>query len=157
MKVLLHCFFSVTALLLPVAALAGAADPSALSATTGATGPVAASSSAGPVLPSLIRLIGGFVLVIVLVYACAIFFKKMSRRRSSGGTRAMNVLDVLPLGAKSRLVSVKIGCRVYVVGAGESQVNAITSMDEAEYNSLTDEDQAEVVPFRERLRQLARK
>jgi flagellar biogenesis protein FliO len=145
MKSLALYSLPVAALLLPVAALAGAAEP------------VAVSGGAGPVLPSLIRLIGGFVLVIVLVYACAIFFKKMSRRRNTGGTRAMNVLDILPLGAKSRLISVKIGCRVYVVGAGESQVNAITSMDEDEYRSLTDEDQAEVVPFRERLKKLARK
>jgi flagellar biogenesis protein FliO len=69
----------------------------------------------------------------------------------------MKVLGVLPLGAKTRLVTVRIGHRVYVVGAGESQVTAITSMDDDEYRLLTEEDGADVVPFRERLKRLAGK
>jgi flagellar biosynthetic protein FliO len=118
---------------------------------------IATNGPQGPVLPSLIRLLGAFILVIVLVYTCSIFFKKMSRRNTAGGSRVMSVLDVLPLGAKARLVTVKIGHNVYVIGAGESQVNTIASMDEQEYRLLSEQDRVDVVPFRERLKKLARK
>lgn len=111
----------------------------------------------GSVLPSLLRLLGAFVLVIALVFTCSVVFRRLTSRRRGGGTRAMNVLDVLPLGAKSRLVTVKIGRRVYVIGAGESSVNRIADMEEDEYQLVFGDDEVPVVPFKERLLKLARK
>lgn len=121
----------------------------------------AAAEPAGPAMespmPSLLRLALAFAGVIGLVYAVSFVLRRAGNRRRRSGSRLVNVVDVLPLGPKARLVTVKIGGRVVVVGAGESSVTRIAEIDSEEYRELVDGDDAPVIPFRDRLRRLAGK
>lgn len=115
-------------------------------------------SAPAPVFPSLLRIGLSFAGVIALVYLLSMLLKRMDRRKQTRGNNFMNVLEVLPLGPKTKLVTVKLGQQVIVIGAGESSVNRITELGEAEYTAVCGQDEnGPVVSFKDRLGKLARK
>jgi flagellar biosynthetic protein FliO len=58
------------------------------------------------------------------------FFSGSLRRRAS--RRSLQVLDVLPLGGKQRLVVVRCYDRSFLLGVGDREVNPITELDAEE-------------------------
>ncbi len=117
-----------------------------------------AEAAGSPVFPSLMRLGAALAAVVALVYLVSIFLKRTGNRKRSQKNNLMNVLEVLPLGTKTKLITVKLGQQVIVIGAGESSVTRITELNEAEYTSFYGrEPEGPVVSFKEQLLKLARK
>lgn len=122
---------------------------------------LAASSGLRPsetsVIPSIMRLglaLGG---VVALVYLVAFLLRRSRNGVKARSNHLMNVVEVLPLGPKSRLVAVRVGERILVVGAGESSVNPVAELGEDEAEPLLETGTHTVIPFRERLLRLAGK
>jgi len=142
------------------AALAGTGIFSVVVLSAAAVSAQSPGTIAGDVspLPSLVRLLAAFIAVVVLLFVMSALLKRFRNRKRAGTDRFTDVLEVLPLGAKSKLITVRLGRRIVVLGAGDSSVNRIAELDESEYNSSLDrEDGAAVVSFRERFAALARK
>ena len=68
----------------------------------------------------------------------------------------MNVLDVLPIGSKSKLVAVQIRDRVLIVGAGDADVRTLAEFDGEDFIAAAGEA-SDASAFRERLLRLVRK
>lgn len=111
----------------------------------------------GPVMPSALRLIIAFAVVILLLFGLRAVLRRMSSPNRSATNKLMNVVEVLPVGPKAKLVTVRVGERLVVVGAADSSVTHITDISWEEYESFTSESHSNVVPFKERLLRLARK
>jgi len=67
--------------------------------------------------------------VIGLLYLCFYLLRRLAGRRRLPESGSMKVLDVLPLGPKTRLVTLQMGRRVLLIGAGEQSVNAVAEFD----------------------------
>jgi len=92
----------------------------------------------GPDLTRYFLACGGLV---VLVGCLALGFKRVFARtlRARAARRSLRVLDVLPLGGAKRLVVVRCFDRVFLVGQGEKELNAIAELD-AEHGEETPGD-----------------
>ncbi len=108
----------------PCAALAALAMPSLASARTAFD--AAAAPAPGT---SLVRLLLALGVVVALVYAVAWLLRRSGRHRVGSRGRLMEVVDVLPLGPRSRLVAVRIGGRTVVVGAGDHAVTPVAELE----------------------------
>jgi len=95
--------------------------------------------------------------VVALVYLVAFLLRRSRNGVKARSNHLMNVVEVLPLGPKSRLVAVRVGERILVVGAGESSVNPVAELGEDEAEPLLETGTHTVIPFRERLLRLAGK
>ena len=131
-----------------MAVSAGAVEPDAETPVIGSDESLA---------PSLLRLVLAMVAVIVLFYLAFVLIRRLSRRRGLGGAQTMHILEVLPLGPKAKLVAVKQGDKVLLVGAGDNSVNKIDELPLQSYEILSGQSGKPVIPFKERLLALARK
>lgn len=139
-------------------AAAGAAIMIVVPVVTVSTRPAADAAASAAVYPSVLRLGLAFAGVIALVYVLSALIKRMNRGRQKRRDSLMDVLEVLPLGPKTKLITVRLGRQVVVVGAGESGVNRITELGEDECAAFGGRDDGvPVVSFKERLSKLARK
>lgn len=66
--------------------------------------------------------------------ACAWLFQRFlaGRLRARAAQRSLQVLDVLPLGGKQRLVVVRCYDRSFLLGLGEKEVRSIAELEPAE-------------------------
>ncbi len=105
-------------------------------------------------VPSLARVGAAVVAVAVLGYFLVTLFRRVGRSGVDNQAKFMSVLEAVQLDAKTRLVAVRVGGRVVVVGANDNSVSPVTAVDAAEYQAYRDIPQAAspVVPFAERLR-----
>lgn len=118
----------------------------------------AGGAAHAPVFPSMLRLFGALVVVIGLIYGSILVIRRLAVRRSPGRLHLFKVLEVLPLGAKTRLVAVKFGARVIVVGAGDDRVEALAEVPAAELGDAAAlEAESPALPFKDRLLELVRK
>jgi flagellar biogenesis protein FliO len=70
----------------------------------------------------------------------------------------MKVLEVLPLGPKSKLVAVQLGEKILVVGSGEDRVSTVAELDPSQVGADGDLlEPSAGVPFKEHLLKLVRK
>ncbi len=115
-------------------------------------------ATAGPQIgPAIVRLGVALVGVIALVYLVAFVVRRSNSATPIRANRLMSVVEVLPLGPKSRLVAVRVGERVFIIGAGEGAVSAVTELGADEAAAALEAGATPVIPFRDRLLRLARK
>jgi flagellar biogenesis protein FliO len=117
----------------------------------------AAFAGGESLVPSLVRLVLAMIAVLVLFYLCFLVFRWLYRRRGLGGAQTLRILEVLPLGTKAKLVAVKLGDKVLLVGAGENSLSKIDELPFETYESLSGRTGKPAVPFKDRLMALARK
>ncbi len=94
--------------------------------------PVPGEASGVPVQgPDLTRYLVVCALTILLVLALAALFRRFAARhlRARAARRSLQVLDVLPLGAKQKLVVVRCYDRSFLLGLGEKEVRSIAELD----------------------------
>lgn len=109
-------------------------------------------------VPSLLRLFFALILVLFLIYLTLAVFKRLYRNQGSRETRLLRIVDVLPLGAKVKLVTVLLGDRVLLLGAGEESVNRITDISREEFEAITERARSESsAPFKETLMRMTKK
>lgn len=98
----------------------------------------AASEGAGAsslVLP-LLRMVGALIVVLLLFYATLFIVRKLSSARNAASTRVFQLVEILPLSPKTRLLALKLGKRVLVLGASDQSVQRIAELDWEEFSSL---------------------
>ena len=118
--------------------------------TSAHAGELAGLQESGGIVSPLLRLLLALGVVLLLAYASIHFFKRLSTRRVNGGSQLMKVLEVLPLGAKTRLVAVRVGQRVLLVGAGDDRVTTVAELTASEFDAAVIDAAARAIPFKDR-------
>lgn len=77
------------------------------------------------------QVVGILVLIILLIFACAWVFKRISQSTSLGSSQVVKLVSVTSLSPKERLVVVEVDERWLVLGV---TANTITKLDELEKN-----------------------
>lgn len=83
------------------------------------------------------QVVGILVLIILLIFACAWVFKRISQSTSLGSSQVVKLVSVTSLSPKERLVVVEVDERWLVLGV---TANTITKLDELEKKSLPTRD-----------------
>lgn len=87
--------------------------------------------STAAVGPDLVGYLLSCALVLVVVLAAAWAFRRFvaGALRAKAAQRSLQVVDVLPLGGRQRLVVVRCYDRTFLLGQGEKEVRAIGELD----------------------------
>jgi len=91
----------------------------------------------GTVLPSMAKVIGALVLVLLCAYGGIFLLKKSMGRRFGGGTgKLLEVIETAHVAQKSSVSLVRIGSKSVLIGVSEAQVSMLSEMDEAETSEM---------------------
>lgn len=79
-----------------------------------------------------IKMVALLAVIIVFGFVLVRYLSPTSRFRAKGQNRNFEVIDVYRLEPKKAIYIVRIGRRRFALGAGESQINLITELDESD-------------------------
>lgn len=103
--------------------------------STGATSPQRLLGAEGPDLTRYFLVCG---ILLAAICALAFGFKKLvaGALRSKAAGRALQIVDVLPLGGKQKLAVVRCYDRTFALGLGEKEVALIAELDPVNTESV---------------------
>jgi flagellar protein FliO/FliZ len=112
-------------------------------------------------LPSLVRMIGALIFVLICVYVVLYLLKRMMGKRYTGGNRGdlLEVLGTLCVAPKKSVSLIRVADKSVLVGITDNQISCLMELDASQTATLTaatatPRDQA---PFAELLKSASQK
>lgn len=98
----------------------------------------------------LVQLVTGLIIVMLCIVVLAWLAKRFNRLRSSSDG-SMRILDGISMGARERLVVVKVGSARLLLGVSPGRINMLHVLDQPLENEIDESDKPLGKSFSERL------